>query len=513
MAANPENPGCPIDAVRTRLSEAGVRAGPLREVLALLARGAALDELVRRTAVPRRTVEELLEAAGGDVESSADGHQLTAEARERYRAEFGLRDVPDDPRADEDDLLGLVRQFVTSAPRAKSELDHVSATPETVLNRARWLRRNYELQGARVLCLGDHDLTSLAVALVEPSAELTVVDLDEQVLAHIDAVAAERGLAVRTLHADLRFGLPPAAEGWADLVFTDPPYTPEGVGLFAARAARCCSGPASRILLAYGHSDRAPALGLKVQQQLLRAGLVFEAIHPGFHRYVGAQAIGSASDLYVCQPTSQARKLDPRRAPGIYTHGPQSVESGASLRAEDVGEVFGEPVGALARPGWDQPRNAPALEAPAVFDLTADPGPWLLRMLLACNASRVAFAVDNNHPDTTSASAQSGLSQLVAAKFALTFHRSTPDSRHALVLAESTADESAAARLLSRAHGKLGNTWREALVATTGATKRAAAEHVRTRAPRTDDLDLRLIDLPRHRLAAVVRTATERPNG
>ena len=102
---------------------------------------------------------------------------------------------------------------------------------------------------------------------------------------------------------------------------------------------------------------------------------------------------------------------------------------------------------------------------------------------------------------------------LVAAKFALTFHRSTPDSRHALVLAESTADESAAARLLSRAHGKLGNTWREALVATTGATKRAAAEHVRTRAPRTDDLDLRLIDLPRHRLAAVVRTATERPNG
>ena len=504
MAANSDSP---IEAVRARLSEAGAGSGPLREVLALLVHGpTSLDELIRRTAVPRRTVEELIGAAGPDITSTGRGHRIVEQARERYCAEFGIGAVADD-RAKSGEQLdaqhALVRQFVEAAPRPKSELDHVSATPATVLARARWMRENYDLPGARVLCLGDHDLTSLALALVEPAAEVTVVDLDEQVLAHIDAVAAERGLAVRTLHADFRFGLPPAVEGWADLVFTDPPYTPEGVGLFAARAARCCAGPAGRILLAYGYSDRSPALGLKVQQQLLKVGVVFEAIHPGFHRYAGAQAIGSASDLYVCQPTSQARKLDPRRAPGIYTHGPLSVESGRELTAADVGEVFGEPVAKLREPGWDKP-----ISSPAVFDLTADPGPWLLRMLLACNAQRAAFLVGNNHPDITSADAQRGLSGVIGAKFALRVHRNVPDSDHALVLAESTSDDSAVARLLHRAHGKLGNTWREALIATTGGTKRTAAEHVRDRAPRGDDLALRLIDLPRHRVEAVASAAT-----
>lgn len=274
------------------------------------------------------------------------------------------------------------------------------------------------------------------------------------------------------------------------------------------------------MLLAYGHSDRSPALGHKVQQQLLKAGLVFEAILPAFHRYVGAQAIGSASDLYVCQPTSQARKLDSRRAAGIYTHGPQSVESTASpLTAGEVGEVFGEPVASLREPGWDQPVP---LRSPAVFDLTADPGPWLLRMLLACNGERVAFLLDNNHPDTTNASVQKGLSELVGAKFALRFHRSTPDSEHALVLAEPVREEpgqgefgqggSVAARLLNRAHGKLGNTWREALITATGGTKRAATDRVRALAPRPADLDLRLVDLPRHRVASVVRAAADEPN-
>jgi hypothetical protein len=501
MAANPHSP---IDAVRARLSEAGAGAGPLRDVLALLLDGpTSLDDLIRRTAVPRRTVEELLQAAGPDVEGDQRGYRLTGAARQRYRAEFGVDDLPADESGEFDAQHDQVRQFIDSAPRPKSELDHVSATPATVLARARWMRENYDLRGARVLCLGDHDLTSLALALVDPAAEVTVVDLDERVLAHIDTVAAERGLAVRTLHADFRFGLPPGVEGWADLVFTDPPYTPEGVGLFAARAARCCAGPAARILLAYGYSDRAPALGLKVQQQLLKVGLVFEAIHPSFHRYAGAQAIGSASDLYVCQPTSQARKLDARRAPGIYTRGPQAVESGGELTPAEVGEVFGEPVGKLHEPDWSKPAKSPA-----VFDLTADPGPWLLRMLLACNGKRAAFLVGNNHPDITSADAQRGLADLVGAKFALRFQRSTPDSDHALVLAESTSDESAAARLLDRAHGKLGNTWREALIATSGGTKRTAAEHVRARAPRSDDLDLRLIDLPRHRIEAVLRAAT-----
>lgn len=511
MSTNAQPPDDdPADAVRALLTDAGVHAARLREVLRLLKSGPhPLGELVRRTAVARRTVEELLTAAGADVRSSSDGYALEPGARGRYRQ---LLDAAAGTGVDEARALDLLQEFVASGPPPSAALDHVSATPGTVLRRGAWLRDSFDLRGARVLCLGDHDLTSTAVALLAPDAEVLVVDLDERVLQHIDAVSAEHGLGIGTLHADLRFGVPPEVDGWADLVFTDPPYTPEGAGLFAARGAGCLSGPSSRLLLAYGFSPRTPALGQKVQQELLRMGLVFAAILPDFHSYLGAQAIGSASDLYVCQPTAQTRKLALRSAAAIYTHGPQSVEATGSGMSADflpgVGERIGEPVEHLRSPGWSRPFGARPGSTP-VFDLRADPGPWLLRMLLACNCPRVAFVVDNNHPDVADGAGQRALAELVGAKFSLRFHRSSPDSRHAVVVAEEVPTPSVARDLLQRAHGKLGNVWREALIAHTadGLTKRAAKDLVQRSAPHSADLQRRLIDLPRHRVRAALREA------
>lgn len=511
MSTNAQSPDDdPADAVRALLSEAGVHAVRLRDVLRLLESGPyPLDELVRRTAVARRTVEQVLTAAGADVRSSPAGYALDPTARPRYRA---LVDEDADTGTGEARALELLQEFVAAGPPPSAALDHVSATPDTVLRRGVWLRDTFDLRGARVLCLGDHDLTSTALALLAPDVEVLVVDVDERVLQHIDEVATEHGLSISTLHADLRFGVPPDVDGWADLVFTDPPYTPEGAGLFAARGAGCLSGSSSRLLLAYGFSPRTPALGQKVQQELLRMGLVFAAILPDFHSYLGAQAIGSSSDLYVCQPTAHTRKLALRSAGAIYTHGPQSVESTGSGMSADflpgIGERIGEPVHHLRSPGWLRPIGARPDTTP-VFDLRADPGPWLLRMLLACNCPRVAFVVDNNHSDIADEAGQRALAELVSWKFSLRLHRSTPDSRHAVIIAEEVPTPSVAGDVLQRAHGKLGNVWREALIAHTadGLTKRAAKDRVQRSAPYVADLQRRLIDLPRHRIAAALRAA------
>ncbi|QUH04815.1 bis-aminopropyl spermidine synthase family protein [Saccharopolyspora erythraea] len=503
-AAQHDSP--PTDSMQALLAETGMHARSLREVLALLAAAPrSLDDLIRLTAVPRRSVEEVISAAGDDVESREGTYRLRPDAARRYRERFAL-DALEQPPSTPPGALEKVREFIESGPAPLVALDHVTATAESVLRRAEWMRDHYDLDGARVLFVGDHDLTSLAVGLVCPSASVTVVDLDERVLAHIDRVAAEHGFAVRTLHTDLRFGLPPQLE--ADLVFTDPPYTPEGIGLFATRAAECLAGPQSRVLIAYGFSPRSPALGHKVQQELLRLGMVFEAILPDFHRYHGAQAIGSASDLYVCQPTAHTRKLALRQAVGIYTHGPQSVEARETSAPEEflhaIGERIGAMVSTLRDPGWTRPVQL-KVSAP-VFDLRADPGPWLLRMLMACNTERLGLVVDNNHPDITSEAAQGALTELVAPKYELRFHRSTPDPKHAIVVAAEVDEPSSRGYLLRRAHGKVGNTWREALISVSeDLTKREARELVAERAPVTDDLDLRLIDLPRHRLRTLLR--------
>ncbi|SFB61868.1 Predicted methyltransferase [Amycolatopsis marina] len=493
----------PVDKV---LAEHGVHTGPLRSAMTRLRAGwQEFDQLVRESTAPRRSLQELLDALGDDLERDGDALRIQP-ARAQTYAHLDVPGTPDDLGPDAEHL-SVLAGLIENVPPPLAALDHVQATAETVLRRALWLDTRYDLRRARLVLLGDHDLTSLAIRLVRPEAEVTVVDLDDRVLEYLDRHSDR---SVTTIHADLRIGLPPAVTGSADLVFSDPPYTPEGMALFAARGVECLADPPKgRLLLAYGYSPRHPALGAQVQRELAGIGLVFESIVPDFHRYHGAQAIGSAADLYVCQPTGHARKSGGAKGqPGIYTHGPQSVESTATAAdlLAALAAVAGEGGQRVEqrRADWAKPVSAQAGTA-ITMDLTADPGPWLLRALLATNAERVAVLLPNAHPDLANADAQRALSRLVGPKYRLRLLRSTPDNTHAVVVADAAPPQDGTATVRhavwTRAHGKLGNTGREALIAASGGTmtKNEARDRMSAIAP--DLLDLRLIDLPRHRIA------------
>ena len=73
-------------------------------------------------------------------------------------------------------LAASAQDDVADVPAPLSSLDHVQATAETALNRAVWLDSVYDLAGKRLLCLGDHDLTSLAVAAVNPQATMAIAN-------------------------------------------------------------------------------------------------------------------------------------------------------------------------------------------------------------------------------------------------------------------------------------------------------------------------------------------------
>lgn len=508
-APNDDNPTQPKTLVQLVESQ-GAHVRPLYRAIALLRTGwRAHDELVRTAALPRRTVQELFAALGEDLEHrdvrpAGRTSRITRDAVDKYA---GYPDPPAlDPLADSiaahTGALGRIESYVDDVPVPLPALDHVQATPETVLRRALWLDARYDLTRARILLLGDHDLTSLAIREIRPDAELTVVDVDERLLAYVDE-HSER--SIRTVHADLRVGLPGALAGAFDLVFSDPPYTPEGMALFAARGVESLADATTgRLLLAYGYSVRHPALGAQVQKQLGGLGLTFEAIIPDFHLYLGAEAIGSAADLYVCQPTARAGRKGGKKT-GIYTHGPQSVESGGAAMAllADLRALADEPVD-VRGPDWSKPISA---EGDVAFDLSADPGPWLLRALLATNAGRVLALLPNGHPDIGDAASQAALSSVARGKYRLRFLRSTPDNRHAVVVAEAVdPDEAdpAMRAVCARAHGKVLNTAREALVAASdGAlTKNEARDRLTPHAAGLDGL--RLLDVPRHRIAEIL---------
>ncbi len=529
-------------AVRELKASFGVDARRIDAVGCLLTGGEfrSLADLVSLSGASRRTVEALLRAAGDHLDTSSGGRvRIGAPHAAGYAAEFGCgRDAPvhdpwDDLARSDPGALAEAAGLVDRAPAPQRDLDQVPATPETVLKRGHYLLHSFDLRGAHLLCVGDHDLTSLGLFLAggADGLRVSVADADEALLAYLDAEAGRRGFDVRCYACDLRLGLPAGLRESSQLVFTDPPYTPEGVRLFVTRGLQGLAGQRpGPVIVAYGFGEQ-PALGLAVQEALAPLHLTYEAVLPGFNRYAGAEAIGGAAALYVLRPTrrslSSARAAAGEPGAGLYTRGPQSVESAArSLDEAEAAAILGLAVGPgepvllgelvlLAGPGWpeavsgqawpantggkERPRNtggteqpgaqvqrlplsalmaAPVPPSPAargvmVINLYPGFGSLVLRALLAANAPRVAVVCRNDAPDLRDAAGQRSLSQLIAPKYRIArLLRSTPRPDMAVILAEEppaddlnlTVAGRVAAYVYRRSHGKLGNTWREGLI-------------------------------------------------
>jgi hypothetical protein len=385
----------------------------------------------------------------------------------RRAVQQALREPPQDPPPDVRRELTAehVARWQARLPPPDRDLDHVGATAETAVRRATFLHETYWLDGAHLICVGDRDLTSLAVATVSPGVRVTVVDVDERVLAAIRAVAREEDLNVQTAFADLRLGPPASLREAGDLAFTDPPYTPEGVQLFAARALQMLRpDDDARVLIAYGYGESQAALGYGVQEAIHELRLLIEALYPQFNRYVGGEAIGSASSLYVTRPTRRtwaAAEKKGRTSARIYSGGRASLESAATL--PDV-------IGGARRDTLE-------------LDLSGHPA-LALRVLLAAPARTLTLHGTEDLPDLSALYDRDG------DRFTL-------------------RDGTLLRAIADRSRSKLGNAWREAIIARTPMTKNEARALIAGHAATRDLLDRRLVELPRDALEDLLVALSE----
>ncbi|HEY7200076.1 MAG TPA: bis-aminopropyl spermidine synthase family protein [Candidatus Dormibacteraeota bacterium] len=471
--------------------EWGVAAARIRPVVLGLAgeRWWTLGELVREHGVSRRSVEAAVRRLGPWLEERGSRMRVAAQHRDAVAAAWPAS-APAPAAAD---LERAMAELMRGLPPSDRDLDHVPATPATAGRRARFLAESFDLAGASVLCLGDHDLTSLALAQVQPDADIAVVDVDEAVLEHVGRAAGERGWPVRPLYADLRVDLPPSVREGCDVVFVDPPYTAAGVHLFLVRAlAALRQRDASRVVFCYGYGEGHPALGLKVQAEYHGLHLVAEAIVPGFNRYAGAEALGAASALYVCRPTrrtwaalAHARPVDPR----IYSQGDRAETAAleplpAAIAEAALGAAGERPL--LVGDGWPAelapdaerlplaryladvragsarpPFTGPVHAGAVAVNLRPHLAGYLPRLLLTAASRRlVAAAPAGSVGELTGGR----LAELVGVRYRV-------EHAGALVVADRLDEEPAGPaaralrRLLDRPAATLGSAWREALIA------------------------------------------------
>lgn len=224
----------------------------------------SVSELIAQTLLSHWNVTHLLQRLDPWLEHEQDRVRIRVAFQDLFRAVFDCSRLSSEcfltpyeiaAQAGEEALqaeavLASMEHVMKDLPmRPVRHLDHVSATPLTCLKRALFLAKNYELRGATILLLGDHDLTSLALAQVAPGVAITVVDSDERILDYINAVAGQRGWMIRTLFADLRIALPRSVEASCDLVLTKDRSESPGhscKGLMASLFSPCSWGKITR---------------------------------------------------------------------------------------------------------------------------------------------------------------------------------------------------------------------------------------------------------------------------
>jgi len=223
----------------------------------------------------------------------------------------------------------LLFKYGSKRPKPDRNLDQFWATEETVLKRATLLGNIPDISQKSLLFLGDDDLTSVAFTLFYRAKKVTVVDIDPRLLQFLEAISKNEGLPIEFCEHDLRKPLEKTRFKNYDIVFFDPPYTPQAVNIWLMRAMEASLGSGSNIkrkrpenlisrkyLLCYGYTDRSAERGLKIQEIITSLGLVIQEKARSFNGYYEAQSIGSVSDLYILQPTPlvDIRELDSKRS-------------------------------------------------------------------------------------------------------------------------------------------------------------------------------------------------------
>lgn len=191
-----------------------------------------------------------------------------------------------------EDILNKVRVWAKKRPVADTTIDQSFATPETSTYRAALMYERGDLEGKRILFVGDDDLTSLPTALTNMAEEIVVVDIDERILKLIEKFSEKEGVEIKTIKHDLRNPLPENLKERFDVISTDPPYTVNGLKLFLSRGIEGL-GKEGIAYLSYSHKPIDE--WLLIQKAITDMGFVISELIPNFNYYEGSEIIANTT--------------------------------------------------------------------------------------------------------------------------------------------------------------------------------------------------------------------------
>jgi hypothetical protein len=207
--------------------------------------------------------------------------------------------------------------------KPKRQFDQFYSTIDTAIKRSALMNSQADIKNKRILFLGDDDFTSIPVSRYNLAERIVVLDIDSDILEKIKIIALKERLNLEIKKHDLRNKLPAELEKKFDVVFTDPPYTEEGVRLFISRAIQALDPKnlSARLYFCFGGSDLSKERYLPIYKIINDSGLMPRFIYDKFNKYYGAESIGNSSSLILCDTTPKTKSLIQGKFNGkIYTN-------------------------------------------------------------------------------------------------------------------------------------------------------------------------------------------------
>ncbi|OGM18875.1 hypothetical protein A2686_05055 [Candidatus Woesebacteria bacterium RIFCSPHIGHO2_01_FULL_38_10] len=299
--------------------EIGVSSKKVLDFLFMLRDGEPIgnNELLRRIGVSKNALNQAKEFLSSFLKPPSKDTQLKEGLSQDVNSLFdpGYRQEEDFWSVLENEhyrkSVELFNKYASQRPTPERKYDQFTATIETTARRASLLNFFEDVRGKEMLFLGDGDFTSVAVANLYTALEVAVLDIDGRILDEIGSISKIEKLGISSDNYDARKPLPAPYFGKFDVVFSDPPYTTDGIKLFVSRAIQALdpSNQTARIYVCYGNSDRAKEKFLPVNEIFSNSGLMVRWLFDKFNRYQGAESIGSASSLFILEVTSKTKPL------------------------------------------------------------------------------------------------------------------------------------------------------------------------------------------------------------
>ncbi|TFG17749.1 MAG: adenosylmethionine decarboxylase [Promethearchaeota archaeon] len=283
------------------------------------------------------------------------GEKGTEWVKKNLHLKFNFDPLPNDAIIDFKKLPKCLEFLKNSAnylkgrPDPNYSYDQAHATIATVVERTLYLVKKGDIEGRKIIFLGDDDATSILVGLTELADRITVIDIDEKVLDYLSGVAQLNSINnIDFLYHDLREPLPSDYLNTYDVVIMDPPYTNQGLRLFLKRAKQVLRTSiqiekyyytliGKKCVLCFG--CKPPKEMQKIQMSILDHGFVIKEMLPDFNRYEGASILGQFSDLYylnlseIHEDEGQLRL----KYPEIYT---SQLKRGVDIPFRPIGHHF-----------------------------------------------------------------------------------------------------------------------------------------------------------------------------